>query len=853
MGKIVLLDDLTINKIAAGEVIERPASCVKEMVENSIDAGSKNITVEIKNGGISFIKIVDDGSGISEDDMEMAFERHATSKIRNADDLEKVKTMGFRGEALASVAAISNVEMISKRPEDEIGHRIVVEGGKVLEKGEVGCPNRTSITVKNLFFNTPVRYKFLKKDFTESGYIEDAITRLALVNTDVAIKLINTGKTVIQTTGNGDITTVIYSIYGKDVSNGIVKVEYEFEDIKVKGVVGNTDIARSNRNGQICFVNNRYVKNKTISSAIDGAYKDILPTGKYGFVVLNIEIDPSKVDCNVHPAKLEVKFQDEQNVFKAVYHAIKSKNDDIIVKKAPKFSELENQEKIEEEKDEVLENDEEQEEFKPRNNVFSGFFKKFKSDKEDDENEKENTIIEDLFEARRKNESSWGKFDSDDEDEKDEKKEDEEIKENVKEEATEYKIPEVVVPKLEEEKLQETKIGNTVISSDTKESNYDINDLLKKKIDETTKNVDMTKILSSNDSKTEVVESLKKIEEEKNKETVVINTEDVRNEKNEEEVKNEIELESPVEVEKEETTDIEDNSITERIIEQKVNSDMEDTQLIDTEEVRSELKRLSQKEDIPMTSDFADMYKKVFGTEVQAVRKTKEEEDEKLDFSNNIQEAENIENESVFEKEEQKEVKEILPKIQYKYIGTIFDNFAIIEVKDEMYMIEKSAAEERLMYDVVKENFYNEENKDSVTLLLADIITLTQKEMSMARELKEMFEKSGFGFEEFGEYTLKLTKVPSWAESLNTKNLFLEILRDMDTVAVTATKEKEDKFISVVSNKYVALSDTKLTEEELKDLVKRLLTLSSPFMYPNGRLTSVKISKANMEKKFSRR
>ena len=198
MGKIVLLDDLTINKIAAGEVIERPASAVKEMCENSIDAGAKNITVEIKNGGISLIKIVDDGCGISEDDMEIAFERHATSKIRSSEDLSKVKTMGFRGEALASVASISNVEMISKRPEDEIGHKIVIEGGKVLEKSEVACPNGTTIIVKNLFFNTPVRYKFLKKDFTESGYIEDAITRLALVNKNVSIKLINTGKTVMK-------------------------------------------------------------------------------------------------------------------------------------------------------------------------------------------------------------------------------------------------------------------------------------------------------------------------------------------------------------------------------------------------------------------------------------------------------------------------------------------------------------------------------------------------------------------------------------------------------------------------------------------------------------------------------
>ena len=212
MGKIVLLDELSINKIAAGEVIERPASVIKEMIENSIDAGATNITIEIENGGISYIRVTDNGRGISEDDLEMAFERHATSKIRNASELSEVKSMGFRGEALASIGAIANVELVSKTAEQENGYRIVVEGGYVLDKQTAGCPNGTSITVRNLFYNTPVRYKFLKKDYTESGYIEDVVTRIAQSYPEIAIKLINSRKTVIQTNGNGDLKTVIYSI-----------------------------------------------------------------------------------------------------------------------------------------------------------------------------------------------------------------------------------------------------------------------------------------------------------------------------------------------------------------------------------------------------------------------------------------------------------------------------------------------------------------------------------------------------------------------------------------------------------------------------------------------------------------
>ena len=324
MGNIVLLDDLTINKIAAGEVIERPASVVKEMVENSIDAGAKNITVEIKNGGISLIRITDDGCGIAKDDMEIAFERHATSKIRKAEDLEEVRTMGFRGEALASIAAISKVEMVSKKEGEETGHRLVVEGGKTLEFTEAGRSVGTTITVQNLFFNTPVRYKFLKKDYTEAGYIEDAVTRIALVNKDVAIKLISNGKTIVQTNGNGDMKTVVYSIYGKDIATETEEIDYQYDEIRITGVVGKPVVARANRSNQQFFLNGRYIKDKNLTAAADQAYKGIIPVGRYGFLILNLEMDPKLADVNVHPAKLEVRFEDEGKVFKAVYHAIKS-------------------------------------------------------------------------------------------------------------------------------------------------------------------------------------------------------------------------------------------------------------------------------------------------------------------------------------------------------------------------------------------------------------------------------------------------------------------------------------------------------------------------------------------------
>lgn len=324
MGNIVLLDDLTINQIAAGEVIERPANVVKELVENSIDAGATSISVEIENGGITSIRITDNGKGIAPDDVEIAFERHATSKIRSSDDLIKVMTMGFRGEALASIAAIAKVELITRTKDSEIGTKILVEGGEIISKEECGAPLGTTIIVRELFYNTPVRYKFLKKDFTEGGYIEAAVEKIALINPNISFRLNNNKKTVLQTSGNGDIKAVVYNIFGKDISQNLVSVENEYEGIKVTGVAGKPEIARSNRSNQLFYVNGRNIKDKILSAAVEEAYRTLIPHGRFGFCIIDIRLNPEFVDVNVHPAKLEVRFADESKVFKAVHYGIKN-------------------------------------------------------------------------------------------------------------------------------------------------------------------------------------------------------------------------------------------------------------------------------------------------------------------------------------------------------------------------------------------------------------------------------------------------------------------------------------------------------------------------------------------------
>ena len=323
MGNIVLLDDLTINKIAAGEVIERPANVVKELVENSIDAGSTKIIIEIKNGGKTLVKIVDNGKGISANDIPLSLERHATSKIRKIEDLEHTYSMGFRGEALASIASISELTMITKTAEEN-GTKIIAEAGKIVEIEEIGIPVGTTIMVEKLFFNTPVRYKFLKNDATEFRYIKEWVQKTALVNSNIAFKLINDGKIVFQTNGNGNIRDIIYLLYGKEIEKNLLDVNYESEGIKVTGVIGNTTIARDNRKSQILYLNKRNIKNQILTNSADQAFKGATGIGKYGFFILNLEMPANYYDVNVHPTKMEVRFNDENKLYKVFYHAIKS-------------------------------------------------------------------------------------------------------------------------------------------------------------------------------------------------------------------------------------------------------------------------------------------------------------------------------------------------------------------------------------------------------------------------------------------------------------------------------------------------------------------------------------------------
>lgn len=324
MPKIKVLPKEIAELIAAGEVVERPASVIKELMENAIDAGSSSVTVEIKNGGITYIRVTDNGCGISREDIRTAFISHATSKISTRDDLYAIGTLGFRGEALASIAAVSNVEVLTRTTEEETGTRYCISAGEETLVDDAGCPLGTTIVVRDLFFNTPARMKFLKKDVSEANAVAGIVDKLALSNPDVSIRFIREGKSALFTSGSGDLKTAAYEIFGKDFADGLIEADYSFESVKISGLVSKPTKSRPNRNMQFFFVNGRLVKSGTASAALSEAYKNSIMVGKFPYCVLNITTAPGLVDVNVHPAKIEVRFANERTVFSAVYYAAKN-------------------------------------------------------------------------------------------------------------------------------------------------------------------------------------------------------------------------------------------------------------------------------------------------------------------------------------------------------------------------------------------------------------------------------------------------------------------------------------------------------------------------------------------------
>ena len=615
MGNIVLLDDLTINQIAAGEVIERPMNVVKELVENSIDAGATKVVVTIKDGGKTLIQVTDNGSGIDINNMDIALERHATSKISKIEDLENTYSFGFRGEALASISSISELTMISKTADEMVGYKLFSRGGNILEKDEIGAQTGTTIKVEKLFYNTPVRYKFLKNDATEFRYIKEFLQKVALAEPDKSIELINNGKQILKTSGNGEIKDVVYLLYGKEIKDNLVDVNYQDGDIKITGVVGNTFIAEENRKNQILFLNNRNIQDKILTNSADQAFKGSTGIGKYGFFILNLQMPADYYDVNVHPTKKEVRFRDEDKIYKAMYHAIKNA---ILSKDFLGNSETENN------KEDYIEN-----ELEFVTNHFDM---------------KENSFLSGLEKAQAKNKT-------------------------------------VIEMNLLDDVQQEEKVD----------------------------------------------------EKQENK------------------------------------------------------SDVE--------------------------------------TEIEAK--------EELDAPK----------ESLITREEKR-------KINYKYLGISFKTFITAQIGDDIYLIDQHAAHERILYEKIKENYKYTKANNTQMLLVPEVVDLTHKEMEFVKEHFELFTKSGFDIELFGENTVKIMGRPDLSYRMGNRNIFLDVLDEMITNERSNSKDVEDRFIATVACKAAVKANMDLTKEEVDSLIQGLLKLKNPYTCPHGRPTTIKINKEELMKKF---
>ena len=636
MGDIILLDEQTINKIAAGEVVDRPASIVKELVENSIDAKATAITIEISGGGVSLIRITDNGVGFKADDIELAFERHATSKIRKEEDLAHIVSMGFRGEALASVAAISKVMLVSKNIDEDVGVKIKVEAGNIISKEESPATTGSRIEIRDVFYNVPARFKFLKKDYTEAGYIEDVITRISLSNPQISFKLVNNGKTIIQTSGTGNLHDTIYDVFGKEIYNNVIPIDYESNDMKVFGMIGLPSVSRSTRTQQFTYINNRFIKDKTLSASIDRACEQKYAINKHPFIVCNLYMNPALLDVNVHPAKLEVKFADESKVFEIMYHAILS----------------------------ALENN---------NRETSPF-----------------SIV------------------------KDEK--------NI-------------------EQISKDLMNHGMLQNEQRK--YDFN------------------------------KSVSKAPVQKN------------------EVENKIETRIEPEIE------------TTALI-NRVNSD---TSIVPLE-----------KPGLPL-----EVEKKTVNPEY--VQETYEDTSIKLE-----------------EKEE----------MLYKFIGNVFDTYIIIQIMEKMYVIDQHAAHERLLYEQIK-NAYYAKDRESQLLLIPVLVELSTKEMDIVANNMEMFEKSGFILEEFGDNAIKISGVPNIGYDIEYKSMFKDIVEELLGANKTEKSEKEFRFLATLACKAAVKGRMKLNKEEQINLIDQMVKLDSPFTCPHGRPTAYEISKYEIERRFLRK
>lgn len=743
MAQINILDKNTIDQIAAGEVVERPSSVVKELVENAMDAGAKAITVEIQGGGIDLIRITDNGSGIERSEVKKAFLRHATSKLSNIGDLFSLKTLGFRGEALSSISAIAQVEIVTKTADSLTGIRYTVNGGQEGELEEVGAPNGTTIIVRNLFYNTPARKKFLKSPRTEGSYVADLIEHLAMDNPDVSFHFINNKDDRFHTSGNGDLKELIYRIYGRDVSMALVPIKCETDGIQLEGYLGEPTLNRSNRGFENFFVNGRYIKDRMISLAIEEGYKQYLMQHKFPFCVLHIVMDPDLIDVNVHPSKMEVKFQNQHTLFEFirinVEQVLKSHE---MIPEALRDEQEDLRAAALEAKAKAKRLEAMRQETGPMTGSFHGEFSQ--NGKQIGANIFMNESREDPTSTPKKSKNLVTFIDDSDEDL-------------------------AVAPASSGDKDASASLEEKSASASDKDARQNHVEPFEASRYEKLHKEDIKPVYISDVAKVPV----RVTDNDKNPIWSTHNTENPEQIKSNENLVHKIlgdpvkkpeDYESPI-IKKSETT----------IIEKPVQMELFDTKMLTKENRR-----------------------------------------------------------------------------QYHIVGQIFDTYWILEFKDKIYMVDQHAAHEKVNFERMMARF---KNKTMTSQLMEPpvIMTFSSQEEEMFLSFREYFENLGFQIDEFGGKEYAMRAVPQdLFGCTNAREMFMQILDELTHDSGHREPDVIYYKIASMACKASVKGNTRMSVEEMEELIDELLTLDNPYNCPHGRPTIISMSKYEIEKRFKR-
>lgn len=838
---IRLLDDLTINKIAAGEVIERPVSVVKELVENAIDAGSSNISVEIKGGGIDYIRVTDNGSGIPYNEVPTAFLRHATSKIANSEDLFFLNTLGFRGEALASIASVSHTEMLTKTNEALMGTKITYNGGALGECIQTGTPEGTTIIVKDLFYNVPARKKFLNGAQSEGNKVIEMMEELVLSNPEISFQLIVNGKVKIQTNGSGNVKDIIFRLYGKETFDAVLPLDYEDDFIKVYGFIAKPDICRPSRTGETYFINGRFVKNEYITRGIEEGYRNFLMQHKFPFVVLYITLDTFGLDINVHPAKAEIRITNGDFLVDILSKSIrKTLTDNELIPKALIFEEekaplerapepfekelIKNSYVIQKgydkkDKDESEDNESESNKSKEFTIEFDNIFKKEDSTKTNNGFMERNVTLSvksryDILEEKLKN--------NEDIEDSDEKVSEDNVTETKKDNESKVSF---------EEKEKESEV-----SDEKKEAESEVS-VEKKETDSEIETKPVSNIIFDDDSLNEIF----KASFDKKPENDHFDSFD----------------------EKEVTQDENHNDNADKKEEQK--EEIKPIQKYDINPVESDNIKPIKTDSFDFKSEFKDMQTQSSGKVEFRVKKdgVKEREEFKSVTKNinpDIFHKVDRFGSSTVKKEVEKEEQTLLftektfdkKKIdKYEILGQIFDTYWLISVDNELLIMDQHAAHEKVLFEKFMKKF-RDNTLESQTLVVAQVASLGKSEMEVYEKYKDEFKRFGFIINDFGDKELFIRGVPTDLFGSDAKSLFIDILSELMNVSPSMHISTIEDRIATRACKAAIKGNQKVGIDDCKLLLDYLFTLENPYQCPHGRPTMIKITKTDLEKMFKR-